>query len=60
MRDSERIEAAVNVLIRYGQIPGDHHKAWVIDQVLRLLLGDRYEAAIGADHDHPWDGGIAP
>lgn len=23
----------------YGQIDGDHHKAWVIDQVARILKG---------------------
>ncbi len=24
---------------RYGQIDGDHHKAWVLDQVARILKG---------------------
>jgi len=24
---------------RYGQIDGDHHKAWVLDQVSRILKG---------------------
>jgi hypothetical protein len=23
----------------YGQIEGDHHRAWVIDQVARIVLG---------------------
>ena len=26
-------------LMRYGQIDGEHHKAWVIDQVARILHG---------------------
>lgn len=24
---------------KYGQIDGEHHKAWVLDQVARILLG---------------------
>lgn len=24
---------------RYGGIDGDHHKAWVLDQIARILLG---------------------
>jgi hypothetical protein len=46
MNDRERIDAAVEVAIRYGGIDGEHHKAWVIDQMLRHLLGDTYEAVI--------------
>jgi hypothetical protein len=34
---STRIEAAIDVAIRYGGIEGDHHKAWVIDQMIRHL-----------------------
>ncbi|MDP3768087.1 MAG: hypothetical protein Q8S13_08735 [Dehalococcoidia bacterium] len=32
-------EWALLVIERYGQIDGDHHKAWVLDQVARVLLG---------------------
>ncbi len=59
-----RIADAVEVAIRYGQISGDHHKAWVIDQMLRKLLGKDYERTIKeSDPDgeyDPWDVGIAP
>lgn len=51
----------------YGQIDGSHHKAWVIDQMCRTLLGDEYEAWIsdfkkGEDgpETYSWDVGIAP
>lgn len=35
-----------DLLYQYGQIDGDHHKTWVIDQVMRILHGDNYEAQI--------------
>ena len=44
----KRIDAAVDIAIRYGGIDGSHHKAWVIDQVLRKLLGKQYAAVIKA------------
>lgn len=63
----ERVELAVEVAVRYGGIEGDHHKNWVIDQVVRLLTGDHYPqivaaARAGADgpDTHSWDTGIAP
>jgi hypothetical protein len=30
---------ALNFAIRFGGIGGDHHKAWVIDQMVRALTG---------------------
>jgi hypothetical protein len=32
-------EAALTIINLYGQIDGEHHKQWVIDQVARILLG---------------------
>lgn len=44
--------------IAYGRDDGDHHKAYAIDQMVRILAGDRYE---GAGDDGPdtyeWDVG---
>jgi len=34
----DRIQAALNLAYRYGQIDGGHHKAWVIDQMVRCSL----------------------
>lgn len=66
----ERIEATENALAciaSYGGIDGDHHKAWVIDQVTRALTGDGYEAFVAdakSGEDGPetydWNVGIAP
>jgi hypothetical protein len=63
----EKIDAALDLIIRYGGIEGDHHKAWVLDQVVRILTGDEYEefvfeACKGEDGDwtYSWECGIAP
>jgi hypothetical protein len=50
------VTAALQIAARYGQIDGAHHKAWVIDQMVRALLGDQYAAWVSDD----WDEGIAP
>lgn len=58
---------ALEVAFRYGEIDGAHHKAWVIDQMCRALLGDGYATWVErrkAGPDGPdsyiWDEGIAP
>jgi hypothetical protein len=63
----ERIDKALDVAIRYGGIDGAHHKDWVIDQVVRVLAGDRYDARVaearnGEDgpETYEWSEGIAP
>lgn len=35
----ENIKKALDIICSYGSIDGDHHKAWVIDQVSRVLTG---------------------
>ncbi len=37
-----RIESALKFLSVWGQTDGNHHKAWVIDQVVRALCGCHY------------------
>ena len=63
----DRISAAIELATRYGGIDGAHHKAWVIDQMVRILAGKDYEALVvkaKAGEDGPdtydWDCGIAP
>lgn len=65
--DKERIEHALYVAFNYGQIDGGHHKAWCIDQMVRILTGDGYdhfvqEYKVGDDgpETYEWDIGIAP
>lgn len=50
-------------LSTYGQIDGSHHKNWVIDQMVRTMLGDNYETFVNWYEDegeYEWDTGIAP
>lgn len=35
----DRIGRALEIAVRYGGIDGDHHKTWVIDQMVRALTG---------------------
>ena len=60
--DRERIKGAVEVATRFGGIDGAHHKAWVIDQMLKHLLGDAYQQTIQEirEEGRDWDEGIAP
>lgn len=72
--DKEKIKQAVELCFQYGGIDGGHHKMWVIDQVLRILLQDKYEEKIKEYENYPddgtepddewdyyeWDIGIAP
>jgi hypothetical protein len=56
---SSRHHAALIVAHHYGTIDGDHHKAWVIDQMVRALCGtELYAEWVKAHPD--WDEGIAP
>lgn len=62
----ERIEKALEIAFRYAQIDGAHHKAWVIDQMVRALTDDEYEAWVKeykedeSGEEYDWDCGIAP
>ena len=63
----EGIKMAVRYTWSYGQIDGDYHKMWVIDQMVRTLLGkeeyekwvERYETPEGENY-WKWNTGIAP
>lgn len=65
-RYMDRIDEAATFAHRYGAIPGDHHKQWVIDQMLRAILGPEYGDFVARwederpDDDTPWPVGIAP
>jgi hypothetical protein len=59
MTDSEKIEAAIKVALRYGSNDAAHHLRWVIDQMLRKLMGgDRYDSELL--FDDTWDKGCPP
>jgi hypothetical protein len=61
---ADRIEKALSYAARYGRIDGDHHKRWVIDQMVRALLGDAYDAWVaqyeGPEKEYLWEVGSRP
>lgn len=58
MTDKEKIEKAIKIAWQYAQYDGSHHKMWVIDQMVRVLLGeteyknfiDAYQTPDGEDY----------
>jgi len=57
------VKGAINLILDFGQTDGAHHKAWVLDQVLRALTGVKYQQVIGKfcdNGEYDWDEGIAP
>lgn len=65
--EDKRIGDALELIVQYGGIDGAHHKAWVLDQAVRILAGSDYdqlikEACNGKDgpDTYAWDTGIAP
>ena len=65
--DARRIARALKLASAYGSIDGDHHKAWVIDQMVRVLTGRRYTRWVRAQREgedgpetYSWYIGIAP
>ena len=62
-----KINNALAVARSYAQIDGAHHKAWVIDQMMRELLGEGYQEWVrsykegeNGPETYEWDEGIAP
>lgn len=55
---------AAAMILEYGMIDGAHHKQWLLDQVLKILLNERYGEVIeeyNSDSEYAnWDEGIAP
>lgn len=67
MKESERIEQAIQIAMDYSQYDGSRHKMQVIDQTVRELLGNKYEEWVkkycdGEDgpNTYEWNIGIAP
>jgi len=62
---------ADQIAAQYGEkeasIDGEHHKTWVIDQMVRTLTGDGYEQWVAEHNDgedgpnsYTWHEGITP
>ena len=64
----DRCDKAIEHIFLYSGIDGDEHKLWTLDQVLRILAGDKYDALVEeyeeedkfGEKQYVWDTGIAP
>lgn len=61
----ERVESALEVAVEHGSVDGERQKQWVIDRMVRALLGSDLEyrkwlAAYDVEGEAEWDRGIAP
>jgi hypothetical protein len=57
--ESAGVDRAIELATQYGSVDGWHHKAWVIDQMVRALSGDKYSQIV-KDSGREWDVGISP
>ena len=46
MTNEDKIENAMDMIIEHGGHSGEHHKAWCLDQVFRILAGDKYDLIV--------------
>ncbi len=67
MTSEQRIDASIELAVKYGGNDGSFHKDWVIDQMVRVLAGDSYDEIVAnakAGEDGPdtydWSCGIPP
>ena len=67
-KDTQKdIEDIMSLISDYGQIGGDHHKAWVLDQIVHIIMKDKYDEFVkyyceGEDgpDTYGYDAGVAP
>lgn len=63
----QRIFSALEIAMAYGGVEGAHHKAWVIDQMVRALTKGEYPEFVAAacrgedgPNTYDWNTGVAP
>ena len=64
VRPAERIIKALVIAGAFAQTTEARHKSWVIDQMARALLQDKYDEWVkelmAEDGPKTWDVGVAP
>ena len=68
MTHKDRMVKALSFAVNYRFAPnkGARQKAWVIDQMVRALTGDKYDALVARaktgnnGQTYEWDCGVAP
>jgi len=59
----KKIEDALEMALDTMLTAGDHHRVWGLDQIVRILAGDRYDQVVkdlNKETGHEWDTGIEP
>ncbi len=66
-KEKEKNNNVLGLIFEYGQTDGEHHKAWVIDQIVRIITENNYDKWVQhyeydeeTDEDYFWYVGIAP
>lgn len=66
-KEKEKNNNVLVLIFEYGQTDGEHHKAWVIDQIVRIITENNYDKWVQhyeydeeTDENYFWDVGIAP
>lgn len=62
---ADRITSALDVAYEWAGVDGGHHQQWVIDQMIRELLGNeanysKWVANYENGGEYEWNAGIAP
>ena len=62
-----RIADALIIAMQHGMVEGQHHKMWVIDQMVRALLGDDpsdyqkwVDGYLAESQGEDWEEGVPP
>ena len=62
-----KVIKSLDLIQKYGDCGGVHHKDWIIDQLARILADDKYEqfvkdckAGVDGAKTHEYSVGIAP
>lgn len=64
---TEKEDKILDMIYQFGGIDGEHHKQWVLDQIVRVLTRENYAGWVadyknGEDgtNTYNWEEGIAP
>lgn len=67
MDPQAKLDKIQDLIEEFGEVDGDHHKKWLLDQIMRIIQGSNYRKWVrdyckGEDgpHTYDWDIGIAP
>ena len=64
---TEKEDKTLDLIYQFGGIDGEHHKQWILDQIVRVLTREHYTFWVADYKDgedgpntYNWEEGIAP